>query len=85
VNADDLGRTVGESDAAIACWRAGGISSATHMVWMTDSDRAAALAREASVEVMTHPGIRDEYELLVSEDWRRAVAGLRQGSFSALP
>jgi hypothetical protein len=43
------------------------------------------LARSQSVEVMTHPAVGDEYELLVSEDWRSAVAGLRQGSFSDLP
>jgi hypothetical protein len=43
------------------------------------------LARSESVELMTHPAVRDEYDLLVSEDWRSAVAGLRQGSFSDLP
>jgi len=78
VNADDLGRTAGESDAAIACWRAGGISSATHMVWMTDSDRAAALAREAGLPTGLHLNLVEPYSASnVPPDvraWQAAVA-----------
>ena len=61
VNADDLGRSTGESDSIMACWRAGGISSATHMVWMTDSDRAAALAREAELPTGLHLNLIEPY------------------------
>jgi predicted glycoside hydrolase/deacetylase ChbG (UPF0249 family) len=61
VNADDLGRTPGESDAVMDCWRAGGISSATHMVWMSDSDRAAALAREARLPTGLHLNLVEPY------------------------
>ena len=116
VNADDLGRTAAESDAASAVGspflgderpapsravrrvRNALIAQRFHTTdWLFDLSELhprlggtrledkLELAQSASVEVMTHPGVRDEYELLVSEDWRRAVAGLRQGSFSALP
>jgi predicted glycoside hydrolase/deacetylase ChbG (UPF0249 family) len=61
VNADDLGRTPGESDAIVACWGAGGISSATHMVWMSDSDRAAELAREARLPTGLHLNLVEPY------------------------
>jgi len=61
VNGDDLGRSVAASDAIIACWLAGGISSATHMVWMADSDRAATLAREASLPTGLHLNLVEPY------------------------
>ncbi len=44
VNADDWGRNEHHTDAIDACFRAGRISSATGMVFMRDSERAASLA-----------------------------------------
>jgi predicted glycoside hydrolase/deacetylase ChbG (UPF0249 family) len=61
VNADDLGRTEHETDATLACWHAAAISSATHMVWMDDSDRAAALAREAGLPTGLHLNLVQAY------------------------
>ena len=61
VNADDLGRTEHETDATLACWHARAISSATHMVWMDDSDRAAALAREAGLPTGLHLNLIQAY------------------------
>lgn len=54
VNADDWGRSVAETDAALHCLRGGRISSASAMVFMPDSSRAAALALEHRVDVGLH-------------------------------
>src|SRR5262245_33540306 len=54
INADDLGRSVAETDAALTCFRAGRITSASLMVFMRDSERAARLARAANLDVGLH-------------------------------
>jgi predicted glycoside hydrolase/deacetylase ChbG (UPF0249 family) len=46
---------------------------------------ALASARATSVEVMTHPGWGDEFELLRSDRWREALDGLPLGSYADLP
>lgn len=60
VNADDLGASVSATDPVIAAFDAGLITSASAMVWMDDSERAAELAREHRLPVglhlnLTHP------------------------------
>lgn len=42
------------------------------------------LARRGSVELMVHPSRTDEYEVLMSDPWRRAIATVRLGSFADL-
>lgn len=54
INADDWGRSVAETDAAAACHRAGSITSVSAMVFMPDSQRAAALARVRGIDVGLH-------------------------------
>jgi predicted glycoside hydrolase/deacetylase ChbG (UPF0249 family) len=54
INADDLGRSVAETDAALTCFRAGRITSASLMVFMDDSERAARLAQDAHLDVGLH-------------------------------
>jgi len=54
INADDWGRTRYETDMALSCYRVGSISSATAMVFMEDSDRAAELADEAGIDLGLH-------------------------------
>lgn len=54
INADDLGRSVAETDAALKCFHAGRITSASLMVFMRDSERAARLARGANLDVGLH-------------------------------
>jgi predicted glycoside hydrolase/deacetylase ChbG (UPF0249 family) len=54
VNADDLGLDRGDTDAILDCFRLGAISSATALVWMADSDRAAELARREHLPVGLH-------------------------------
>src|SRR5262249_706431 len=40
------------------------------------------LARQVPVEIMAHPGFAAERELLMSDDFGRAIAPLRLGSFA---
>jgi predicted glycoside hydrolase/deacetylase ChbG (UPF0249 family) len=47
-------------------------------------ERHLLLAREHSLELMTHPGFDDEHELLPSRDWLSLLAGLRVGSYADL-
>jgi chitin disaccharide deacetylase len=46
INADDWGLDEAATDAIAECFRAGAITSASAMVWMSDSERAAAIARD---------------------------------------
>jgi chitin disaccharide deacetylase len=61
VNADDLGRVPGATDAIVACHRHGAISSATGMVWMQDSRRAADLAARWRIPVGLHLNFTEPY------------------------
>lgn len=54
VNADDWGRNVETTDRILECVRRGTVSSASAMVFMEDSERAAAIARDRTVEVGLH-------------------------------
>jgi predicted glycoside hydrolase/deacetylase ChbG (UPF0249 family) len=54
INADDWGRSVAETDAALRCYRAGRITSVSAMVFMADSGRAAELATADGLDVGLH-------------------------------
>ena len=54
INADDLGRSRAETDAALRCYKAGRITSVSAMVFMSDSERAAEVARENELDVGLH-------------------------------
>jgi hypothetical protein len=54
VNADDWGRDRVTTDRTSDCVRAGAVSSVSAMVFMEDSDRAAAIAREHHLHVGLH-------------------------------
>jgi len=54
VNADDWGYDGPTTDAILATFQGGTITSTTGMVYMADSDRAAALAAEHGVPVGLH-------------------------------
>jgi predicted glycoside hydrolase/deacetylase ChbG (UPF0249 family) len=54
VNADDYGGWKSATDAALACFAARRILSATAMVFMEDSERAANLAADTSLDIGLH-------------------------------
>src|SRR5690349_22258273 len=54
VNADDLGRCVVATDRTLACFAANRINAASAMVFMEDSERAAALASASGLDVGLH-------------------------------
>ena len=70
VNADDWGRTAPETDAALACFSRGRITSVTAMVFMADSERAAVMALQHGIPVGLHlnftepftaPGVHEDF------------------------
>jgi len=61
VNADDWGRCREATDRSLACYQNGRISSASVMVFMEDSVRAAGLAREAGIDVGLHLNFSEEF------------------------
>src|ERR1700733_12413069 len=84
VNADDLGLTVPDTDAIVECFRAGAISSTTALVWMSDSDRAAELARREGIPTGLHLNLIEPYTAAavpehVAARQRRVVERLRAG------
>jgi chitin disaccharide deacetylase len=54
INADDYGRSVAETDVALKCFQQGRITSATAMVFMADSKRAAELAQGTNFDLGLH-------------------------------
>jgi len=54
INADDLGRSSAETNAALMCHKEGRITSVSAMVFMADSERAAELAGENDLDVGLH-------------------------------
>ena len=54
INADDWGQHAETTDRILECVRVGAVSSVSAMVFMEDSERAAALARERGVDVGLH-------------------------------
>jgi predicted glycoside hydrolase/deacetylase ChbG (UPF0249 family) len=61
INADDWGRSVEETDAALKCYKDGRITSVSAMVFMKDSQRAADLARENNIDVGLHLNLTEEF------------------------
>lgn len=54
VNADDWGRDPCATDTTLACYQAGSLSSASAMVFLSDSERAAHLAMANGLELGLH-------------------------------
>jgi chitin disaccharide deacetylase len=64
VNADDWGRSVAETDAALTCHAQHRITSVTAMVFMRDSERAAHLALTRGLDVGLHLNYSQPFEAL---------------------
>lgn len=63
VNADDWGRSTEETDAAFRCFKAGRVTSASAMVFMPDSERAALLAKENGLDIGLHLNFAERFQL----------------------
>ena len=61
VNADDLGRCTFATDRIMECFAANRISSASAMVFMQDSVRAAALACSSGLDVGLHVNFTESF------------------------
>jgi chitin disaccharide deacetylase len=89
VNADDWGRSVEETDVALACFRAGRITSVTAMVFMEDSERAAKIALQEKVPVGLHLNFNQAFtrpptDSITANDHTRIVRYLRSSRYSQL-
>jgi predicted glycoside hydrolase/deacetylase ChbG (UPF0249 family) len=72
VNADDFGWNRPTTDATLEAFRAGRITSATALMFMNDSERAAALALEAGLPVGLHLNLTDPFDAADVPDAIRA-------------
>jgi chitin disaccharide deacetylase len=61
INADDWGRSAAETDAALRCYKAGRITSASAMVFMEDSERAADLGKETELDIGLHLNFTERF------------------------
>ena len=62
INADDWGRSVAETDAALKCFRERRITSVSAMVFMQDSERAAKLTKDYELDdVGLHLNFSEEF------------------------
>jgi chitin disaccharide deacetylase len=61
INADDLGRCATATDRIMACFAANRISAASAMVFMQDSERAAALAKASGLDVGLHINFTENF------------------------
>ena len=82
VNADDWGRDAETTDRTLECVLRGGVSAASAMMFMKDSERSAGLAREHGLDVGLHLNLTESFSAGISdskltEHHRRVVAYLR--------
>jgi predicted glycoside hydrolase/deacetylase ChbG (UPF0249 family) len=61
INADDWGRSAAETDVALRCYNEGRITSASAMVFMADSERAAVLAKDNQLDVGLHLNFAERF------------------------
>jgi chitin disaccharide deacetylase len=84
VNADDWGMNARTTDAILACFERGAVTSASAMVYMADSGRAAEIGRERRLPLGLHLNLIRPYTdpdatTAVRERQRRLVAYLSAG------
>lgn len=87
VNADDWGLTPADTGAILECAGAGTITSATALVWMRDSDRAAQLASQLALPIGLHLNLIEPFDApgvpaRVAATQRRVVERLRRGGLT---
>lgn len=89
INADDWGRSVAETDAALRCYKEERITSVSAMVFMEDSERAADLAEENNIDVGLHLNLTERFTSkscppLLKELQERIGRFLRSAKYSQL-
>jgi chitin disaccharide deacetylase len=89
INADDWGRSVEETDAALRCYKEGRITSVSAMVFMKDSQRAADLAKENNIDVGLHLNLTEKFmartcPTLLQRSQERIAPFLRGAKYSQL-
>ena len=84
VNADDWGHDREATDAILGTFEAGRITSATGMVYMADSDRAAEIANGSGLPIGLHINLTEPFSDPATpariRDLQRRVAGLLGGT-----
>jgi chitin disaccharide deacetylase len=90
INADDWGRSVAETDAALRCFRERRITSVSAMVFMQDSERAAKLAKDYELDdVGLHLNFSEEFtdkscSATLEEDHGRIIRFLKRNKYAQL-
>lgn len=89
INADDWGRSVSETDAALACYEKGRITSVSAMVFMEDSQRAATLALDGCLDVGLHVNLSEQFKRELSspdldKEHGKIVRFLKKSKYSQL-
>ena len=90
INADDWGRSVAETDAALRCYRAGRVTSVSAMVFMADSERSARLAKDYELDdVGLHLNFSEEFtdkscSETLKEHHGRIIRFLKRGKYAQL-
>ena len=90
INADDWGRSVAETDAALRCYRERRITSVSAMVFMQDSERAARLTKDYELDdVGLHLNFSEEFtdkscSETLKETQGRIVRFLKRGKYAQL-
>jgi predicted glycoside hydrolase/deacetylase ChbG (UPF0249 family) len=87
INADDWGRDRDTSERTLECVRCGSISSVSAMVFMEDSERAAAIALKEGIDVGLHLNFTTPFSTAVTptlliERQHRLLSYLRQHRFN---
>lgn len=68
INADDYGIEKQATDNILTCYKEGRITSATAMVFMEDSERAASLALDQPMDIGLHLNLTDPYSGKIQSD-----------------
>lgn len=89
INADDLGRNKTATNNTIQCFEHGAITSASAMVFMADSERAAKLALEKKLDVGLHLNLDERFTVegisqSLHERHNKVVSFLSGSKFSFL-
>ena len=90
INADDWGRSVAETDAALRCYTERRITSVSAMVFMHDSERAARLTKDYELDdVGLHLNFSEEFtgkscSETLKESQGRIIRFLKRGKYAQL-